>query len=360
MKVLFYHSSMQSGGAERTISLLSNYLAAAGDEVNVVTMDNQPSFYALHSNVNYITLNTAQVSAGKVDAIKNNFLAIHAVKATFSSINPDVVVCFQPNTLLFSRLVRGKMNYRIIGSERANPYLWNQGFWNKTKRFISLCADGYIFQTAGAKSYYPRKTQNKSILLGNMLQTEDFATAEIPWSEKKNICAAGRMDTGKCFSDLLLALSVVVKRHPDAHLDLYGDGPLRNDLQTLCIDLGLQESVTFWGRCDQIITEYAKHKIFVMTSEAEGMPNVLMEAMASGCACVATDCAFGPSELIRSGKNGFLVPVHDVTAIADRICNLLEDDSLCRKLGVAAQEIRYARGVKQIGAHFKDYIIASH
>ena len=93
-----------------------------------------------------------------------------------------------------------------------------------------------------------------------------------------------------------------------------------------------------------------------MTSRSEGMPNVLLEAMASGCACVSTDCDFGPSDLIVSGENGFLVPVHDVEAIAGRICALLEDDSLCEQTGRRARAIRETHDTACIGDQFYRYL----
>lgn len=356
MKLLFYHYSMQSGGAERTISLLSNYMAECGNEVVIVTMDDKPSFYPLHPKVQHTRLKTARQSRNILDSIKNNISAIKSIKTVFSSFCPEVVVCFQPNTLLFSWLVRGGMGYRIIGSERANPYLWNQSLWKKAKKWISLCADGYLFQTRGAQSYYSVRTQKKSIILGNMIQQEEFTRREMDWSQRKNICAVGRMSAEKCFDDLLHAFVFVLERYPEVHLDLYGEGPLRRDLENLCIELGLKNAVQFCGRNDQILDEYAKHKIFVLTSLSEGMPNVLMEAMASGCACVSTDCDFGPSELIHDGENGLLVPVHDVNAIAARLCRLLEDDVLCYKLGQSAQTIRQTHDVHQIGMLFRNYI----
>lgn len=356
MKFLFYHHSMQTGGIERTISLLSHYLTMCGHEIAIVTMDDKPSFYSIHSKVRYVALNTARVSTGKADAIKNNFFAIQAVKKELKFFRPDMVVCFQPNTLLFSWLARGGMSCRIIGSEPANPYHWNEGFWNRAKKWIALCADGYMFQTAGAQSYYRPKTRKNSFVISNILESEQFIEAELPWDERKNLCAVGRLIDGKRFDDLLRAISLVAKKYPDVHLNLYGDGPARKKLEALCAELGLQNTVRFCGRNNQIVGEYAKHKIFVMTSESEGLPNVLIEAMASGCACVSTNCDFGPAELIQDGKNGFLVPVHDVDAIADRVCKLLEDDALSKQFGENAKSIREKNCPEQVGKQFLDYV----
>ena len=356
MNLLFFHYNMQSGGAERTIALLSDYATRRGDTVFIVTMDDMPSFYTLHPDVTHIRLGINSHSKNLLHAIQSNLFAVRTLKAIYSRHNPNAVVCFGPNTILLSFLARGRMNYKLIGSERTNPYLTVTGFWNKSKKWISSLCDGYLFQTEGAKSYYPYITQNKSIILPNSIVSADFAAYTYPWQERSYICAVGRLDADKCFDDLLIAFVKVHKSHPTVQLDIYGDGPLRSNLESLSKQLGLQASVVFHGRCNRILEEYAKHKIFAMASRREGMPNVLMEAMASGCACVTTNCNFGPSELIHEGENGFLVPVHDTDAMARRLCCLLEDDALCQKFSKAAQSIRQTHDIEIIGASFYNYI----
>ena len=93
-----------------------------------------------------------------------------------------------------------------------------------------------------------------------------------------------------------------------------------------------------------------------LISKHEGLPNVLMEALASGCACVAANCDFGPSELICDGENGFLVPVHDPDAMADRLCLLLEDKMLCRRLSETAVSIRDTHDIARLGASLRSYL----
>ncbi|MEF9988318.1 MAG: glycosyltransferase family 4 protein [Christensenella sp.] len=356
MKLLFFHYSMQAGGAERTIALLSDYAARQGDNVTIVTMDAEPSFYKLHPNISHICLKIGHQSENAMQGIANNGKALKAVKAAYRACNPDVVVCFGSNSILLSFLARGKMKYKIIGSERTNPYLSTRGFWNKSKKWISVFCDGFLFQTQGARNYYPAITKKKSIVLHNSLLSADFDSLNYPWEERSNICAVGRMDADKCFDDLLNAFAKVHRKYPKTQLDIYGDGPLRNELEALSVTLGLQTSVVFHGRSQTILQEYAGHKLFAMTSRLEGMPNVLVEALASGCACVAANCNFGPSELICDGENGFLVPVHDTDAMADRICRLLQDDTLCREFSQQAITIRKTHNIETIGKIFRDYI----
>lgn len=356
MNIVFFHSSMQAGGAERTIALLSDYAVRHGDTVTIVTLDGQPSFYSLNSAVAHIGLNCSRHSRDLLEALRNNFRNLSTIKGVFRSQQPDHVICFGPNTALLAFLARGSMKYRLVGSERTNPYCSQSGFWRRNKKWISTLCDGYLFQTEGARGYYPASTQRKSVILPNGLVSVVFAANERPWETRKHICAVGRMDEEKCFDDLLSAFFKVHQRHPSVELDLYGDGPLRTKLEGLAASLGLQASVTFHGRCGTMPEEYARHKLFVMASRQEGMPNVLMEALASGCACVAANCDFGPSELIRDGENGFLVPVHDTDAMADRLCRLLEDDALCQSFSKAALSIRQSHSIETVGAAFRTYL----
>ena len=357
MRILFFHYSMQAGGAERMISLLANDLSHRGGRVKIVTLDHLPSFNPLAPDILYMPLNTARHSRNAADAIKNNLFTLQRLRQALKAFQPDVVIAFYPNTELFAYLARGHAHrYCLIGSERANPHTWSKSIWSAIRKPVSMLCDGFIFQTAGVQALFPKATQRKSIVLHNMINAAQFQAAELPWAQRSGLCAVGRMDAGKCFDDLLRALALVVKRHPQAHLDLFGDGVERQNLERLAQELGLSEAVSFRGRSQTVLQEYARHKIFVMTSRSEGMPNVLLEAMASGCACVSTDCDFGPSDLIVSGENGFLVPVHDVEAIAGRICALLEDDSLCEQTGRRARAIRETHDTACIGDQFYRYL----
>lgn len=356
MRILFFYYSMHFGGAERMISLLANSMAEHGNAVEIVTMNGEASFYPLASSVRYVPMNIAKNSSGCIDAVRNNLRALRTIRQTFSAFRPDVVLCFSTEYQLRAWLARGLQGYCIIGSERANPYSQPKGIWSVIRKPVSMLCDGFIFQTVGVQALFPKAAQHKSIVLHNMVDTAQFQAAELPWAQRSGLCAVGRMDAGKCFDDLLRALALVVKRHPQAHLDLFGDGAERQNLERLAQELGLTESVSFHGRSQTVLQEYARHKIFVMTSRSEGMPNVLLEAMASGCACVSTDCDFGPSDLIVSGENGFLVPVHDVEAIAGRICALLEDDGLCEQLGCRARAIRETHDTACIGDQFYRYL----
>jgi len=347
---------MQGGGAERTISLLSSYLINMENEVYIVTMDDQKSFYPLPNQIKHVKLGVNHNSQNIFRAMFNNFHSLLVIHDCFSDIRPDVVISFQPNTIFLSWLAKWGVGYKVIGSERTNPFYNQSGFWNRAKKYIAMLCDGYVFQTNGVKKYYSGQIQSVGIVLQNGILSEKFSKNDLAWDDRSNVCAVGRMDEGKCFEDILQAFAIVHKQFPNVKLDLYGDGPDKQKLMIKATELGFLDVVRFHGRCQTIFEEYSKHKIFIMASRAEGFPNVLLEAMASGCACVVADCDFGPSELITNGQNGFLFSVHDWETLASYVCFLLEKDELCQQLAQNAKSVRQTNNIEIIGAAFWDYL----
>lgn len=137
------------------------------------------------------------------------------------------------------------------------------------------------------------------------------------------VITAGRLAPEKGFSDLIMAMKSLIRNRP-ARLLILGDGPLRNDLEALVNREGLQESVRFVGFQDNPLKYFRKAKVFVLSSYVEGLPNVLVEAMACGCTAVSTDCPTGPREVLNDGEYGYIVPMRNPEAMALAIQKALE------------------------------------
>lgn len=148
------------------------------------------------------------------------------------------------------------------------------------------------------------------------------------------IVSAGRLAPEKGFSDLIEAMALVLKKK-DARLLLLGDGPLKEDLESLIDDLGITDKVSLLGYKSNPLQYYYNSDIFVLSSYVEGLPNVLVEAMACGCTPVATDCPTGPREVLQDGKYGFLVPVKNPQLLAEAILSAIENRSKPENLAAA-------------------------
>ena len=132
----------------------------------------------------------------------------------------------------------------------------------------------------------------------------------------------------KDYDTLLNAFAKVVKKEPDVGLFILGKGLLEINCQKLVNDLGIAENVHFAGFDKNPFKYLSACDVYVLSSSHEGMPGVLVQAMACGAACVSTDCPTGPNELINHGQNGFLVPVGNVEELSSKLIEILSNSEL--------------------------------
>lgn len=149
--------------------------------------------------------------------------------------------------------------------------------------------------------------------------------------------AAGRLEDQKGFDLLIEAWREVHRREPQWQLHIYGNGPDRESLQRQIDEAGLTGVVTLHAATPDIFLRYAESSIYVLSSRYEGYGLVLAEAMSCGVPCVSFDCPYGPSDIIRNGEDGILVPHLDTAALAEGVLRLAGDDDLRRRMGEAAR-----------------------
>lgn len=177
------------------------------------------------------------------------------------------------------------------------------------------------------------------------LQSNSFPARLSDWGAHNIVMGMGRLVSKKGFVYLLRSAPLVLKHFPNTRFVIVGEGDLRTELEAFAKKLGIQEYVSFVGYIpwDQTPAYLKAADVFVVPSirdeagNVDGLPNVLLEAMAAGCAVVASHIA-GIPEVIRDGENGLLVPPGDEIALAEKICLLLSDEKLRKRLGEAAQK----------------------
>ncbi|TDC73737.1 glycosyltransferase family 4 protein [Streptomyces hainanensis] len=148
--------------------------------------------------------------------------------------------------------------------------------------------------------------------------------------------AAGRLRPQKGFDLLIPAFSRLVDEFPDWQLRIYGTGDRGNQLRKLIDEHHLYNQVFLMGRSDQLDEELAKASMYVLSSRAEGLPMVMIEAMTHALPVVSFDCPTGPSDVITDGKEGLLVPPEDVDGLAAAMRTLMADEGLRAQMGDAA------------------------
>jgi glycosyltransferase involved in cell wall biosynthesis len=140
-------------------------------------------------------------------------------------------------------------------------------------------------------------------------------------------------------------------------LDIYGDGECREKLEDLVKSKGLSDRISLSGSISNVPEHICNARIFVLTSNTEGMPNTLIEAMALGLPVISTDCPCGgPAQLIEDGVNGLLVPVGDAYALSDAFRKILDDKELEAKLQENSSKITLKLSPDKVNKEWRDYL----
>jgi glycosyltransferase involved in cell wall biosynthesis len=186
------------------------------------------------------------------------------------------------------------------------------------------------------------------------------AVTELPGAapdlSAKTVLAAGRLKRQKDFGRMIRAFARVAERHPDWQLRICGGGPRRYGLAKLIDELDLKDSVVLAGPVRNLGDEMANASMYALSSQREGFPMVLLEAMGKGLPVVSFDCPTGPREIVTDRENGLLVPHQDVEALAGAINEMIEDEELRRRCGAGARATAARYSIEVIGARWEELL----
>jgi glycosyltransferase involved in cell wall biosynthesis len=152
--------------------------------------------------------------------------------------------------------------------------------------------------------------------------------------------AAARLEQEKGFDIGIKAMKKIIEKYPDYKLRIYGDGDFEKLYGQLIDDLKIRPYIEYMGLSSHIIEDIHDVMVFLLPSRSEGIPNMLLESMAAGIPCVAADCPpGGPRMLLENDKNGLLVPVENVDATADAVCELIGNTELRNSVAENATKV---------------------
>lgn len=250
---------------------------------------------------------------------------------------PDCVISFGSTSLTLVTMLKSRRGYRTIYSERSDPNYCARTISDKLRYYCYNFADKMVFQVPGVRDYFNEKIRKKSVIIPNPV---GIPTEQWRLEGTKDIVCVARMEMRQKRHDVLFkAFKKVLERVPEVRLHLYGDGGDMQKTRNLAGVMGLEDKVVFHGNIKNVKDAIGKYRVSVLTSDYEGMPNTLLEAMAKGMPVVATDCSpGGAAYLIENNINGILVPRGDSDAVAEAIVKILKDDSFAIKIGNAARE----------------------
>ena len=283
------------------------------------------------------------------------FAGARFLRKICKSENVDYVITFHTNPFLLALIARLFSSFKILHSERDNPYV-RDTIATKFKMRLYRYADKVVFQTEGAKLFFDKKTQRKSTIIPNPVEIPGMQWLNL--SSAKTLVSVGRLDIRFKRQDLLLnAFSIIIKDFPGYRLRFYGDGIHRKQLEEQAVELGVSDKVDFLGKVSGVTAHLINEGVFVMTSDSEGMPNSLMEAMALGMPVISTDCEPGGARaLIDDGVNGYITERSSVEDLVRVLRIVLADEKLQEAIGREARRKMHQYSPGQVFQMWINYI----
>jgi glycosyltransferase involved in cell wall biosynthesis len=327
MKILFVIRDMFVGGAGKQLALTANALESFGHEIIVYSYCGNELNQPLNSSIKFITPNLC--AKNKITEYYN---AIIGIRSKLKQEKPDILISWRCNAGCFSKIASLGLGIKTVFSERTDPYKETSLFLKIASK-IAAYSDGGIFQTEAVRQYYKR-LKKSSVVIPNPIDYQNETLPFIPYVTRKNeIVHVARMQISQKRQDVMLeAFKFFLEHHPDYILSFYGDGVDFINVQNMAQDLGIAKSVKFHGVVSNAIEKISGAKLLVLTSDYEGIPNVILEAFAASVPVVSTDCSPGGARvLIDDGVSGFIAPVGDAEMIARKMGKIVDDEKLAEK-----------------------------
>lgn len=336
MDICLFTSSLYGGGAERVICNLANYLCDKDNKVTVVTFGVCDRSYKLMDDVIVQPLLSLEEKAKK-NKLLSIWIRIFRLYKFYKKNSCDVVISMLPVPIILTLFMKSIIRGKVIISERNFPGIYSPITKILLKK-LSTRADGYVFQTEDSMRWYGKNLFNCEIIPNAV--NKNFFSRQYFGKREKKIVSVGRLDKQKNHELLLKAFSLIIDEFGEYTLHIYGEGSERDQLTKMIKNLNLERKVFLEGNVENVVEGIYKATLFVLSSDYEGMPNALIEAMSCGLPCVSTDFLGGGARvLIENGKNGYLVKCNDVTGMSRCMKMILSSEDIREKIGNNAAKI---------------------
>ena len=352
MKILYFIPLLSTiGGQERTLIDKANYLVGKGHDVLFVTYEhNGPIAYQMNSKIQHVDLQCHFFTLYKypfyyriLEALRLKRTFRQKLHGVLSAFCPDLIVVAIPNTENFicdlislakdipvvieSHLAQG---YEVI--KRGATEKWFHYLNNPLKAIQK--ARLLIALTKGDAERWQKLHIKQIKIIPNPVT---LYLDQLPQAEKQEgrIICVGRLTRQKRFDRLVNAFSLIAPKFPNWYVDIFGKGEEEQNLLQQINDLGMEGRVQILPPTSNIYSEYQRSQFFVMSSDFEGFGLVIVEAMACGIPVIATNCPFGPSEIIEDGVNGLLSKM-DTNDLAEKMEWMITHNRERKAMGVKA------------------------
>ncbi len=361
---LYYPSGM-----ERVLIMKANFLATHGYEVHIIITDggDKPPAFPLETSIQIHQLDIdfeepyyhpfvrrVWLYRKKMRIFRKELDAcLHQIKpdVTVSLLRRDVNIINQmtDGSLKVGEIHFDRLHYRHFTASWMPSFLYAliQRRWmsalihelRKLSKFVVLTYEDAAFWT---------ELDNVTVIPN----PSSFFPEEHSDCTEKQVIAVGRYVFQKGFDRLIDAWKLVADKHPDWKLKIYGDGAMRTQLERQIADLQLQDSCFLEATVSDIAQKMRESSIFVLSSRFEGLPMVLIEAMACGLPVVAFTCHCGPRDVISDGVDGWLVQDGDIVGLSEKINTLIADKECRKKMGSMARAKAENYKMERIGVRW--------
>ncbi|MBZ9652569.1 glycosyltransferase [Psychroflexus montanilacus] len=352
-KICIVSPSLKLGGIERQLVLLAKYFVTKNHQVYFISCLKHNKFYKLDKKVVLIEPSFKRTT-GTANKLFFYPKLIFFIRKQVKLINPDTVLTFGDG--LSSRVLLALLGFEtpVYISDRTSPNFKLSPVVKIMKSILYPKATAMIAQTNYAANIKKSQFKNKLKIkvIPNILEERKKYNIE----KKDIILYVGRLSWEKGPKRLIESFAKIHSVNNGWKLVLAGSGPMLEELKEFTKHFKIEKNVEFLGDVKAIDKLYAQAKIFAIPSHFEGFPNSLIEAMASGLACLSFD-SYPVDEIITHNKNGLIVKDDDLDAFANSMQKLISNNELRLRLGETAKEIAAKLSVEVIGKSYENLIL---
>jgi GalNAc-alpha-(1->4)-GalNAc-alpha-(1->3)-diNAcBac-PP-undecaprenol alpha-1,4-N-acetyl-D-galactosaminyltransferase len=358
-KICFVIPSMQVGGMERVFSQLLEFFSNERNyELHLIIYGkNREVFYNIPNDVK---IHRPQFEFNNQFRLFFTLITMLYLRRTIRCLKPMSILSFGEiwNSFFLLSVIGLKTN--VVVSDRCQPNK-NIGTINELlRRILYPKAAGIICQTEIAKNIFKEKINSKKfIVIGNPIRIQTVDCNELFYKKEKIIISVGRLINSKNHDDLIDIFNSIGSN--DWKLYIIGDDSLKQKnkdrLNKKIIDLGISHKVFLLGSIKKLDDYYRVASIFAFTSDSEGFPNVIGEAMSWGVPVVSYDCIAGPSDIIQNSESGYLIELYNKTEFANRLKELMDDQELRIRFGKQALNSIKSNDINLIGRKFESVLL---
>lgn len=337
-KVLITVPTMSGGGAERVVAVILNNVDRDDLEIDLLLNERRSDEYHINGNVNIFSIDEVR-SKNRVLDVLRYIKKIKRIRQVIKDGEYDIIVPFLHshviNTYIANVGLKSRFVFTVTGNVKYFKGLKSM-ILSKLQLYIARKSDAVFLQTNEQKSFFSKRIHGKCFVIPNPVSSEMLDVDVFSKDEIKNVITAGRLVDVK--NQEMLINSFAKVKSKNIKLKIYGEGPLQKQLEAQIKSLNLQSNVFLMGRSEDMKDTLANADLFVLTSNVEGLPNALIEAMATGRPCISTNCKTGPLDIIDDGVNGIIVEVGNENALTNAIDYLLANVDKAREFAIKAKE----------------------